>query len=61
MNEAFSVAHPNLLQFIDVIRSKSNSYIERIERIKLGYEQPPHHITTIVIPRIPSDYISFQP
>lgn len=56
MNEAFPVSHPNLFQFIETIKDKSNKYVDIIRRMEAGHEQPYSHNTTLIFGYPPSDY-----
>lgn len=59
INEAFPVAHPNLLQFVHVIRDEAKRYCQMIENIKKGIETSPKHERSYNI-EIPSLFKTFK-
>jgi hypothetical protein len=58
MNEVFPVAHPNILSFVDTIKTEANSYIETYNLIKAGRLAHPKH-APVRFATIPSDYEVF--
>ncbi|OQR96710.1 hypothetical protein ACHHYP_13769 [Achlya hypogyna] len=55
----FNAAHPNLLTFIQVIKSEAVSYITMLDDIDHGRRRPTRHAITAP-PTIPSDFFRFQ-
>jgi len=59
LNDLFSSAHPNLLNFVDTIRKQSFETFKTLNLIRLEKERPPQHAIGIC-KEIPEEYILFK-
>ncbi|EGZ24005.1 hypothetical protein PHYSODRAFT_480393 [Phytophthora sojae] len=60
LNESFTTSHPSLLTFVDVIKTKSQNYVDLIEDIRHQRQQPPDHANLARV-EVPDDYLRFEP
>ncbi|EGZ24028.1 hypothetical protein PHYSODRAFT_325182 [Phytophthora sojae] len=60
LNESFTTSYPSLLTFVDVIKTKSQNYVDLIEDIRHQRQQPPDHANLARV-EVPDDYLRFEP
>jgi hypothetical protein len=59
LNEAFSVAHPNMMQFVETLQNHANKYNNDLELIRTRKLRAPKHQEPNIHP-IPDEYLAFQ-